>query len=244
MLSKYFFEIKNRSALICFSWVITILTCYSYKETLLYITLKNILSNDSFYLITTTITEIFSSYLKLTYFLTNQLTLIFFLYQLYKFLKPGLYFSESKNLKIIVSVVSSVSLVNLLALNYFILPICWEFFLSFNENSTSNPINLYFEGKLNEYVSFYVSLYGWCNITVQLLLLQGLILDYLPNKLEIIKNNRKIFYLNFLIIATVISPPDVFSQLLLATSFTIFFEVLVLLIIIKNSLVRQPIETN
>lgn len=244
MLSKYIFEIKNRFALICFSWVVTILTCYSYKEALLFITLKNILSNDSFYLITTTITEIFSSYLKLTYFLTNQLTLIFFLYQLYKFLKPGLYFYESKNLKIIVGVISTVSFVNLIALNSFILPICWEFFLSFNKSSTSNPINLYFEGKLNEYVSFYVSLYWWCNITVQLLLLQGLVLDYLPNKLEIIKNNRKIFYLNFLIIATIVSPPDVFSQLLLATSFTIFFEVLVLLIIIKNNLIRQPIETN
>ena len=249
MLSKYFNEIKNRLLLILLSGGLSILTCYIYKETLLFLTLETFIKNyentSNLYLISTTITEIFSSYLKLSYFISIQFTLIIFLYQIIIFLAPGLYQKEYNKLIKIMFIIIIILLINIILFHKLILPFFWNFFLSFQSSFQNKNINVYFEGKFNEYLNFYISSYITINITINLFLTQFIIIDLVKNKTKFIKNNRKIFFLLFAIVSTLITPPDIISQIILIILFSILFEITLIIIILKTNyvLIRQPIKT-
>src|SRR5210317_1688135 len=111
---KYYVEIKNRCFLLSTCWIFTLLTCYFYKEVILFI-LINSSNYVEQYFIFTDISEIFYVYLQLTLFVTNQVTLLMILYHGIIFLSSGLYKFEYKKLKFafqvyIVSWISSLVL--------------------------------------------------------------------------------------------------------------------------------------
>jgi hypothetical protein len=62
---KYILEIKNRLFLLLFTCVSTLVICYLYKETLIFLLVKsNIFFSNNFYFIFTNVTEIFSVYIQ------------------------------------------------------------------------------------------------------------------------------------------------------------------------------------
>ena len=238
MFYNYFLEIRNRFLLIVFGWVFTAFICYFYKETLLFLLIKPnffLINPIPIYFIFTSITEILSTYLKLVYFLSNQICLICFLYHVLLFLSSGLYYSEYHLLKRTFFVSLFFFFFSILILNTAILPACWNFFLSFQKTIVNNSVNLYFEAKINEYLKFYINLYSMCNLSCQMFMIIILFLVYIKGNLKLIKKFRKIFYLAFVIFATIITPPDVMTQLILSSSMICFYEALIFSVLFKNS---------
>jgi Sec-independent protein secretion pathway component TatC len=119
-------------------------------------------------------------------------------------------------------------------LNIWILPACWNFFLSFQQTIVNNSVNLYFEAKINEYLKFYINLYFMCNLSCQMFMIIILFLIYIKGDLELIKKFRKIFYFSFVIFATIVTPPDVTTQLILSSSMICIYEVLIFSVLLKN----------
>jgi Sec-independent protein secretion pathway component TatC len=117
-------------------------------------------------------------------------------------------------------------------LNNFFLPLCWSFFLSFQNLTCS----FYFEAKLYEYLNFYLTLYYICNINCQFFMLLIFFLSFLNGNLSKIKQVRKMFYLFFICFATLATPPDIFSQLVLLSSMFCIFELLVFCLIVRSRL--------
>ena len=58
----------------------------------------------------------------------------------------------------------------------------------------------------------------------------------LEEKLEFIKNTRKIFYLIFLLIATVVTPPDILSQVFVSVGLGLIYELLIIITILKSKI--------
>jgi Sec-independent protein secretion pathway component TatC len=52
--------------------------------------------------------------------------------------------------------------------------------------------------------------------------------------LRLIKKFRKIFYLIFVIFATIITPPDITTQLILSGSIISIYEILIFSVLLKN----------
>ena len=101
MFLYYIKEIRNRSCFLIITWISTIIISYSYKEKLLFLCLKPNLQyfeTSSFYFIFTDLTEIFTTYLELCYFITNQFFLIKLIYHIIIFISPGLYKFEYKKI--------------------------------------------------------------------------------------------------------------------------------------------------
>jgi sec-independent protein translocase protein TatC len=236
MLIKYFFEIRNRAILIIFSWIATVIVAYLNKETLLFLSIKPNLSlfeKTSFYFIATNITDIFSAYLSLAYLVGFQLTFIFSLYHIKTFIIPALYEAEHK--KLILFTYLSISLwgFSLLLLNTVVLPFCWNFFSSF-QNSSIQSVNIFLEVRVTEYLSFYVLIYYITIFVGQGFVFIFLLIDALKKKLLFVRNTRKIFYVLFFVLATLITPPDVVSQLILGGSFVLVYELVIVIIIVKG----------
>lgn len=240
---SYYLEIKNRLILLFIGWISTILVSYIFKEVLLFIFTKQNMnptgySNDMFYFIFTDVTEVFSVYMTLIFFIGNQVAILYLCYHTIIFIALGLYKSEYKYLAFIFKTCISLFFFSIVIFNKVLFSFSWDFFLSFQNFVTLKSLTLHFEAKLSEYLSFYITFYYVCILYFQTFLLLILFFDYFKNELGIIQRFRKFFYYCFVVFSTLVTPPDVFSQIILSFSIIFSYEILVFYIIFKKSLIR------
>jgi sec-independent protein translocase protein TatC len=241
---KYSIEIRNRFLLIFFAWLICCNTCYYCKETILFAIVK---SNNSFlelhnkpYFIVTNVTEVFYVYFELVIFISNQIVIFMSTHQLFMFLSLGLYRFEFAKLKLLFKFFTLSWLFSFILLVKFIIPLSWKFFLSFQEGSTAvRTVSFFLEVKLNEYLDYFVSMYYICLISCQFLTLLIVILTNLSKELKNIKAFRRLFYIIFIIFSTVMTPPDIFSQIFICSILILIYETTIFLTKIKASMVTN-----
>lgn len=227
--NKHILELKNRLILTATTWITTILSCYLFKETILY----NIIStfqNFKTYFILTDVAELFTIYFKLTFFISNQFLLLTIFYQITMFLSTGLHKKELKKLKLINIIFFATLIISINSTQFIIVPIINKFFFQFQDiinNSITTAI--FFEAKLKEYVNFYINIYlitavNFLSFVIMLYIIQILSLNF-----KDIKKIRKLFYFIFLLFSTMVTPPDIISQLLLTVVLIGAYELLLIM---------------
>lgn len=234
MIYKYYLEIKNRFLLLLLTWISTVFVSYIYKEILLFLCLTkvNLFYNSYviFYFIFTDVKEVFSVYIQLIFFVGNQVLFYFFSFHILSFIALGLYKFEYKYFKLLFSSCIILWVFSFFLLNQILLPVSWNFFLSF-QSLTS--FNLHFEAKLNEYIHFYIFFYYICTFYCQIFIFLVFFLDYTNTNLDLIKKFRKFFYYLFVFFSTLVTPPDIFSQILFSFAIIILYEMLIIFSILK-----------
>jgi sec-independent protein translocase protein TatC len=241
MFYNFIKELRNRFILLFLTWSSVVIVSYLYKEILIFIFVKpslNAFQENSFYFIFTNLTDIFSTYLRLVYFLGNQILFFFFFYHLFLFIAPGLYHSEYINFTKLLCLSLTFWICSVFVLNKYLLPFSWQFFLSFQTSATQSVLSFYLEAKINEYINFYINLYYICGLNFQLFILFFIFLDHIKENLASLKVFRKFFYFSFFLIATFLTPPDVFSQVFVGLSSIIVYELTIISIILKANMLR------
>jgi sec-independent protein translocase protein TatC len=236
MFNKFFSELKVRLIIVVLSWFIAAIISYLNKEVLLFIIIKPVLIStnmDSFYFIATNLTDVFSVYLKVVYLIANQITIFFLLWQGFCYITPALFYFEYKKLRFTLFLGLGLLCASIFLLNIYILPFCWQFFSSFQENP-SKCVNVFLEIRITEYLDFYTFSYYVTVILSQGFLLTFLFLDMLQDKLVFIKKSRKIFYVTFFVLATIMTPPDVISQIILGCWLIFIYELIIVILILKK----------
>jgi sec-independent protein translocase protein TatC len=188
---------------------------------------------DSFYFIATNLTDVFSVYLKVVYLIANQITIFFLLWQGFCYITPALFYFEYKKLRFTLFLGLGLLCASIFLLNTYILPLCWQFFSSFQENP-SKCVSVFLEIRITEYLDFYTFSYYVTVILSQGFLLTFLFLDMLQDKLVFIKKSRKIFYVTFFVLATIMTPPDVISQIILGCWLIFIYEFIIVILILKK----------
>lgn len=242
MIYKYLLEIKYRVFFSFVAWGFIIINCYYFKETLLYVFIKLSVTpknNNLFYFLTTDVAEVFFVYLNLAFYAATQLTIVFLYCQFFHFLSTGLHTFEYIYLKTILQVILICWVIFIFMLHNFIFPASWDFFLTFQEYFSFQNLSFYFEAKLNEYLVFYKSLYYLCNLIFQIVIFFLIIIDLFKTNLLVVKHLRKFFYLLFLIVSTLITPPEVIYQLLIGIWITVIYEVITIYMVLKAELVTS-----
>ena len=239
MIYKYLSEIKYRIFFSLLAWSFIMLNCYFFKEALLYVFIKLSLNQNYtnlLYFITTDVTEVFIVYIHLSYFVANQIIILFLGYQFFVFLSTGLYPFEYSYFKTIFVTITFCWISFIFIFNTFIFPASWFFFLEFQKFLSIQNLTFYFEVKLSEYLIFYTTVYHLCNSIFQVGVLFFLFVDLFRTNLYLIKKLRKIFYFFFFVFATFLSPPEVLYQLAISICLIISYELIVLYMIIKTEL--------
>lgn len=227
---KYYLELKNRFLLLSLTWLSTILVSYYYKEVLLFICIKpSICNNNSviFYFIFTDIKEVFSVYIKLIFFLGNQVFIFYLIFHILSFVALGLYKFEYLYLKSVFYRFQFFWLFALIIFNKVIFPVSFNFFLSFQLLTSLQSLNFHFEAKLNEYLNFYIMFYYICMFYCQILVFLVFFFDYINTNLKLIKRYRKVFYYLFVFFSTLVTPPDIVSQILFSICLICIYEILI-----------------
>ena len=236
MIFTYFIEIKNRILLIILAWFFLIITSYYYKEIILFIiTQPNFSSVQdlSFYFITTNVIDTFYVYLKLSYFVSFQLTSVFILYHFFKFINPALYKKELFLIKNIIVVSIYYWILIIYLFNQFIFPVILNFFFKYQQIN-SKIIKIYFELEFSEFIKNYC-LYFYIIYTIsQIFIILLLYLNKTNKHIQFVKRFRKIIYTIFLLQSTFLTPPDVFSQICIGLCLILIYEFLVITTILKK----------
>jgi sec-independent protein translocase protein TatC len=236
MFYKYLLEIKYRAFFSFIAWISLILNCYFFKETLLYTFIKfNSFYNnyEPTYFLITNVTEVFTTYLQLSYFIANQITFLFICYQIFLFISTGLYKFEYAYFKTTSIIIVIFWVLFVWVLNYTIFPVSWNFFLQFQNFMFAQNLTFYFEAKLNEYWVFYITIYYLCCFAYQLMVLFWIFLSLFKTNFLIIKRLRKILYFAFFVIATIVTPPEVTHQLITSICIIIIYELILISILLK-----------
>jgi sec-independent protein translocase protein TatC len=169
---SYLYEIKFRCYYIFIYFLFTWFCSYFFCNQIIYILtlpLKKVYlennPNAIFHLIFTELTEIFFSQTKLATHITFIFLMPMIFYQIWLFLKPGLYKFEKNVFWLFVFLSFFLTFLSLIFTYFVILPSACHFFLSFE---TIKGFNIYLEAKMDKYLSFILNLFLLCYLIFQI----------------------------------------------------------------------------
>jgi sec-independent protein translocase protein TatC len=225
-LSEHLVELRKR-LLISFLVFIGFFTlCYFYVENIYAFLLKPL--NDIYIgqtgrkLIFTGLTEAFFTYLKLASFAAFFCSLPFIIWQFYKFISPGLYKKERRIFWRIFASSPLLFIAGSSLCYYAIFPAAWKFFISFETKGGDLPILL--EARISEYLSLSTHLILAFGLAFQLPIIIALLAKTGLVSYELLASKRKYALVIILIIAAIITPPDIISQIGLALPMVALYE--------------------
>ncbi len=230
---EHFLELKQRVFFcLAFLFVSFCITYYFANEIYQFLLqpLANSFANlENRRMIYTSPGEGFSTFLKVSFYSSLFFSLPFFLIQFYLFLAPGLYQNERKIVKIFLFFVPILFVLGTVFSYYVLLPLTFKFLVGFEyintENSTQIPIQI--ETKISEYLAFVKTIIFSFGIQLQILFLFLIRGGFIS--IRSLQKKRRYWIVAIFIIAAILTPPDVVSQIVLAIPLILLFEVSLLI---------------
>lgn len=227
----YIKEIKYRLFFICFSFIINLITLYGNKEQVVFLIGQHQTSNFPHF-IATNLPEVFLCLIKFSVYLALYFTFPLILIQLWLFLIPALYNYEYKIVKKFLITSFLFYTVSNIAIYKILLPYCWKFFSGFELNYERNAISVCLETRLHEYLNFFTEIFFSLNIILSLCLIISLFLLKFP--INFLTQIRKIIYFLSFILATVLTPPDITSQIFIGINLIVIYEFFLFSLLLTN----------
>ena len=163
--------------------------------------------------------EVFILQIKIAVVLDLLICFPYIARQIWNFILPALYDNEKKFIKSIVLTSSTLFITGVLFCIYFILPLLINFGISFSTDDIKAVFG----------ISNIISLALWLSVVFGLMFQFPLITYSLIRSgitsYEAVKSKRPYILVGILIIAALLTPPDVISQLMLATPTYLLFEI-------------------
>ena len=168
--------------------------------------------------------EAFFTQVKVAFFGAVFLMFPLIAIQLWRFVAPGLYQTEKRAFLPFLLATPILFLLGAITVYYVVIPIAWDFFVSFEQTGGQGILPVELEPKVNEYLSLVMGLilaFGICfELPIFLLLATKIGLTTSQG----LREKRKYAILFAFIIAAIVTPPDVISQILLAVPIIILYE--------------------
>ena len=187
------------------------------------------LSKNGGRMIYTALHEGFFTQVKVAFFISMTIAFPILLIQLWKFIAPGLYKNEKMMFLPFLIATPILFFLGGCMVYYIVIPLAWDFFISFQITGIDGSLPIELEPRISEYLSLVMKLifaFGICfELPVLLLLLtkSGIMT---PQDLA---NKRKYAILISFVVAAILTPPDVISQVLLALPMIVLYEFSILL---------------
>ena len=239
-LIDHLIELRNRLLIASCSFLVLFFLCFiQFTENnqnfadIVYVFLQQPLADqlakNGGRMIYTALHEGFFTQVKVAFFVSISIAFPVLLIQLWKFIAPGLYENEKKTFLPFLIATPLLFFLGAAMVYYIVIPLAWDFFISFQVTGSEGSLPIELEPRISEYLSLIMKLifaFGICfELPVVLLLLtkSGILT---PDDLA---KKRKYSILIAFVIAAILTPPDVISQILLALPIIVLYELSILL---------------
>ena len=176
-------------------------------------------------MIYTSLTEAFFTYLKVAFWAGSFLAFPFVAIQLWLFIAPGLYANEKNAFLPFLVATPALFFLGGAMVYYFIFPLAWRFFLSFETNGGPDGLPIELEARVGEYLGLVMKLIFAFGLSFQLPVALTLMGRVGLVSSEALMRNRKFAYVGVFVVAAVITPPDIISQIGLGVPIIFLYEV-------------------
>jgi len=221
-LTEHLVELRIRLTRSLIALGIGFAGCYYFKDRIFDIVtrpLTQVLPENS-YLIYIGLTEAFFTYMKVAFFASLIITSPFILYQIWKFIAPGLLPTERKYVVPFVISSSLLFIAGVLFGYFIVLPPAFKFFVSFN--------NQYLQAMLSfkDYLSLFVTFLLGFGLSFELPIFIFFLTKLGIVNAKMLSKQRRYAILLIFIVAAVLTPsPDALSQILMAIPLMFLYEI-------------------
>jgi sec-independent protein translocase protein TatC len=176
-------------------------------------------------LIFTALHEAFFTYIKVAFFAALFVSFPFIAIQVWMFIAPGLYKNEKRAFAPFLVATPILFFMGGALVYYFIFPLAWKFFLSFESVGAAGALPIQLEAKVDQYLSLVMRLifaFGLCfelPVVMTLLARVGMVTS------KGMKEKRKYAIVLAFVAAAILTPPDVISQIGLALPTMVLYEI-------------------
>jgi sec-independent protein translocase protein TatC len=218
-------EELRRRLIICFSAIgVGFVISYLFSRRLFEILMRPLLAAmpPEEKLVYTGLPEAFFTYLKVAFLAGILLSVPVIMYQLWMFIAPGLYDKE-KRLVLPIVFLSSLFFLGGALFGYFVVfPFGFKFFMGFASDYI-RPLP-----SMKEYLSFSAKLLFAFGIVFELPLFVTFLAKLGIVDVHFLKTKRKYAILLFFVFASILTPPDVITQIMMAGPLIVLYEVSIL----------------
>ncbi len=232
-LTQHLTELRNRLLLCVVVFFIIFAVCYYFSETIyefLVRPLAEIYAGEKGRkLIYTGLAEAFLTYIEVSFYTALFFSFPIIASQIYLFLAPGLYKKEKHVLLPVLISAPILFLLGAAIAYYLVFPMAWKFFAGFEVTGANGAMPIELQARVSEYLSLVIGLIFAFGIAFQLPVVLILLVRIGITSVESLQKRRKYAALIILIVAAILTPPDIFSQIALALPLYLLYECSIIL---------------
>ncbi|MBS0642446.1 MAG: twin-arginine translocase subunit TatC [Acetobacteraceae bacterium] len=181
--------------------------------------------NPDPHLIYTQLYEAFFTKIKVAFFGGAFIAFPVVATQIWLFVAPGLYRSEKRALLPFLVATPVLFFLGAALAYYFVFPFAWRFFASFQSNTGGGGVPIELLPKVGEYLDLVMKLIFAFGITFQLPVALTLLAKVGIVNSAMLKKYRRYAIVGMFVIAAILAPPDVITQIGLAVPLIALYEI-------------------
>lgn len=219
-LVEHLGELRKRLIISCLMIIIGSILCYNYIDVIVDLIVKPAEGLEFIYL---SPPELFIAYIKISLILGLFVALPIVLYQVWKFIKPGLKKEEQKYGIIAIFMGMFFLLLGVVFAYFVIIPISINFFVKMSVDQVEPLFSF------ANYISFIGSILLAFGVVFELPLIVILLTQLGLVKPSTFRQYRKLVILGIFILAAVLTPPDIVSQSLMGLPMILLYELSIII---------------